>query len=470
MLNWLRRLRPSKKPEIQPRLPTPSTSLRASESTRPRTPQKSTANQGSIEGRQPVLVRGELWKNTVEVRRELPRVPEALNDTDVASLIKGLARVDRTEIRRSAAEGLGCLGPSATPAISALLIAAIDVEASVRDTAVRSLRAIDPAWPKNVEARKAIPTLVAALKSWFADVSSAAFELLQLLGVAALPDLAAALSTGDDSSDKISVMHLLARLGPAAASAVPVLTRMLSSRFLQTRIAAAEALTAIGPAAASAVPVLTTGLSDSYADARQAMATCLAHIGPAAESAVPGLLPLLADRQFQVREAAASALEHIGPLTIPPLIVLTQARDAERLKTWLATREKVSGWQGHPQPGIVVIEADKLMNNLCWAAYEIVVDLASPEIAQETALQLLGKFGPAAAEAVPVISQALTDPNLGIVLAAIQALGKIGPEAKSAVPNLMSSLTCKDELIRTAAVTALDNIDHNWRASLTQSA
>jgi HEAT repeat protein len=462
MLNWLRKIRPSKKPGIQPHPSTPSTSLWTSGSARPPTSQKPTANQGPIEDRQPVLVRGEFWKNTIEVRRELPREPEAFNDTDVTSLVKGLARLDRTEIRRSAAESLGQWGPAAASAIPHLIVAAIDVEASVREAALKSLNLIDPAWPKHPEARQAFPKLVTALRSWSADVTSAAYKLLHIIGLPAVPALVAALATGDDTADKISIIHLLTRLGSQASSAVPELTRKLSSHFLQARIAAAEALTAIGPAAASAVPALITGLSDSYADARQAMAVCLGQLGPAAEPAIPALVRLLADRQARVREAAELALERLGPVTIPALIALLEARDAERKETWQAAKDKVSNWSPHPLPGIAVIERDKFINNMYWATYEIVADLTSPEIAQLSVLQLLGKFGPAAADAVPAIVPALADPNPGVVSAAAEILGQIGPLADYAVPSLLKVLAYENETLRKTAAAALHRIDDEW--------
>jgi HEAT repeat protein len=99
-----------------------------------------------------------------------------------------------------------------------------------------------------------------------------------------------------------------------------------------------------------------------------------------------------------------------------------------------------------------------------WATYEVIADLTSPEIAQLAALRLLGKFGPAAASAVPAIVPALSDPNPGVISTAAEILGQLGPMANYAVPNLMNVLTHENEALRRTAATALYRIDHDWAA------
>jgi HEAT repeat protein len=462
MFNWLRRLWRSKHPETQKQDAAPTEKDGIVESAVPEAHQRSDVGPVPSEERNPVLVRGRLWKNTREVGWQLAREQEASCDSSVEGLIKRLARVDKAEVRRSAAERLGQLGPAAAPAISALLDSAVDVDATVREAALNALNAIDPAWPKNAEARKAFPGLVAALKSWSSDVSNAAFRLLGFIGLPAVPDLVNALSNEEDSIEKVHAMRLLARIGPGAASAVPGLTRALASKSIQVRIAAAETLANIGPAAEAAVPALVAGLADPYTDGREAMAACLARVGAAAEPAVPALLPLLADREGRVRKAAAAALEQIGPKTVPALIKIVQTRDLRRLKAWIKSAIKASQWCTQPKPDIIVMDHQKALRNLSWAAYEIVEEWASLEAAQEVALRTLGKFGPAASAAVPTIAHALTDPNPGIKLAAVQALGQIGPEARSVIPDLVQILVNGSESFKEVAAEALENIDLNW--------
>lgn len=462
MFNWLRRLWRSKHPETRKPDAAPTGKEGMVEAAIPKAHQGSGAGPVPSEEQNPVIVRGRLWKNTREVRWDLAQEQEASSDSRVETLIKRLARVDRVEVRRSAAEGLGQLGPAAAPAISALLKCAVDVDATAREAALKALNAIDPAWPKNAEARKAFPGLVAALKSWNSDVSRAAFRLLDLIGLPAVPDMVNALSNEEDAIDKVYVMRVLARIGPGAASALSGLTRALGSKTIQVRIVAAEALANIGPAAEAAVPALVAGLADPYADGRKAMAACLARVGAAAEPAVPALLPLLADRDDKVREAAAVALEQIGPKTVPALIKMVQTRDLRRLKAWIESMVKVSRWSTRPKPDGIVMDYEKTWMNLNWAAYDIMEERACLEAAQKAALRVLGKFGSAASVAVPTIAQALGDPNPGIKLAAAQALGQIGPEAGSAIPDLIQALVNGNKSVRVAAAVALLNINLNW--------
>lgn len=325
-----------------------------------------------------------------------------------------------------------------------------------------ALEAIDPAWPKNAEARKAFPGLVAALKSWPSDVSQAAFRRLNSIGLPTVPHLADALSNGEDTTDQIYVIRVLARIGPSAASAVPGLTRALCGQLLQVRIEAAEALANIGPLPVTAVPALVAGLTDRSADARQAMAACLARVGAAAEPAAPALLPLLADRDARVCKAAAAALELIGPKAVPALIEIVRTRDAQRLKAWVESMIKVSPWYTLPKSDVAVMDPLKAVRNLSWAAYDIMEERARLEAAQEAALQVLGKLGPAASAAVPTIARALADSNPGIQLAADQAPGRMGPEARSLIPDLMHMLVHGNESVRKASAEALGNIDRNW--------
>ena len=414
------------------------------------------------EAQSPVLVRGKLWKNTSEIRWELAPEQEGSDESSVDDLIKRLGRAERAGVRRAAAVGLGQFGQAAIPAISALVSSAVDVDATVREAALNALQAVDPAWPENAETRKAIPSLVAAMESWSPDVSKAAFRLLNSIGLTALPDLVDALSSGEDTIDKVNVMRLLARIGPSAVSAVPRLTRALGSQFLQARIAAAEALANTGPLAEPAVPALVAGLGDPFANGRHAMAACLARVGAAAEPAVPALLPLLADRDGKVREAAAAALEQIGPKAVPALIKIVQTRDMQRLKAWIESTMQVSQWHTQAQPDIIVSEPLEALRNLSWAAYDILEERASLEAAQEAALRVLGNLGPTASAAVPTIAQALVDPSPGIQLAAVHALGQIRPVAKSILRDLSQMLVSNDDSIREAAAKALGNIDRNW--------
>jgi HEAT repeat protein len=462
MLNWLQKLWRSRHPDAEEASTMPPAEVERSQTGDPNPPQPLDAEPASVENREPVLVRGRLWMNTSEIRWDTAQEEEMSPDPSIEELIWGLGQVHRRDVRRSSAESLGQLGSAATQAIPALLAAAVDVEAAVREAAMTALEAIDPAWPKNTEIPEAIPDLIVALKSMFKEVNQAASKLLRVIGEPAVPVLSDELLDGEDKLDQIRLIRVLARINPGGESAVPGLTRALSSQFLHVRIAAAQALVHTGPPPDTAIPVLVAGLSDRSADARRAMATCLARAGPAAEPAMPSLLPLLADPDRGVRQAAAAVLTAIGPPAVPALIELVQARDAQRLKAWAEARNRFLPWCPPSRDDILVIDSWDSWQNLWWTAYDILDERARLEVAQEAALKILAKLGPDSSTAVPAATQALADPNPCIQLAAVRALGKIGPEAKAATPDLVQFLLHSNESFRSAATEALESIDGDW--------
>ena len=409
----------------------------------------------------------------------------AHTDYSLEELKARLAQKNRTEVRQDAAERLRQLGPAATSAIPYLLLAAIDVEECVRDAALRALEAVDPSWQKSPLVSEAVPELLNGLKSWSAKVRQAAFRILNSIGVDALPEMIDALGKREGGTGKLELIRLVSRMGPDAAPAVPVLTKLLTSSTPLVRIEAAKALAAIGAPAETAVPTLVVGLRDPNGDVREAMAMCLAKLGAAAAPAVPELLPLLADPESKVRKAAASALEAIGPTVAPALVGFIQERNLKRLETRLKeilgldtlapglitilqTRDKeqrkVQLWRWLNKAGqdIPLADPQRAAMNLRWKFMSMFDELARVEIAQETALRILGNLGPTVSSAVPAITNSLKDPNLKIKLAAIETLGRIGPGARSAIPSLIMMLTDKSERVLEVAVTALANIDPEW--------
>lgn len=339
----------------------------------------------------PVRERDRIWFNTSDDRSSLPQESEPSGDSSIEDLIKHLGCVNNLKFRRLAAELLGQMGPTAAPAISALLIACVDVNATVRKAALNALESIDPGWPQNPEVQKAFPKLAEEFKhsycfknSYSKDVSQAAYKLLKQIGEPAVSSLANLIVEEEDKIEyKIRAIRILKDIGPDAASAVPKLIQALSNKASKVRIAAAEALVNFRSVAKVAIPELIVGLTDRDVDVRKAMVACLV----ATEPAVPDLLLLLADKNPNVREALADALMQIGPQTVSVLI------------------ETVSQWCTKPKADIDNFEKYQKITR--------------------AALQVLGKFGPDASVAVPTIALALVDPNPSIKFAAVQALGNI---------------------------------------------
>ena len=373
---------------------------------------------------------------------ELQSAPQqqAADEQDVEALVMRLAHDSRTENRKSAAEALRQLGPAATAAIPALLEVVTQADLEVRQAALKALIAINADWWKLEAVQEAIPFWGKALKRGDLTVNNGLEQLLVRIGPPAVSGLALALSGAENEVGNIFVLRALGRMGPCAAGAVPEATRLLGSENPQVCIAAANTLANIGPSAVTAIPSLTAGLTHWHSDVRQAIAFCLASFGPAAEPAAPALLQLLIDREAGVRKAAAKALERIGPKMVPSLVEIIQLRDMLSLRQWFKWQMQALAWYASFMRDDIRRDPERALGSLTWMSYEAEEEWETIQSAHIAALQLLGRFGPAASDAVPAIAQVLTDSNPRLRSAAAAALGHIGPQARRILPELTKLL------------------------------
>jgi HEAT repeat protein len=428
----------------------------------------------------PVVVRGKAWKNTTaDPQGSLPQ-PETQPALGIPDLIQRLRHKEST-VRRSGAEVLGGLGARAREAIPALLIAACDIDAAVRKVAATALDQVDVGWPTDPGARDAVPNLIQEMKRRSSDIVQTASLLLSRIGRSAVPELARALTEGTSDIHRVFVARTLERIGPEAAPAVPALAQALTSEFAHVRESAADALSAIGEASEPAVPALVLLLADWHAGVRRASCKALARVGRAAELAVTGLIQLLADRDDEVREAAVEALAQAGPSSVPLLLELLQLLDSRQLEAWLRQKVMAADWYANAaehlaQGGVVQIsyrrgdrvideiqrEPLKALRNLGWCFQQAVEDHLRMETAREAAIRVLGKLGPTACAAVPLVIEALVDKNRRVRAAAVRSLSQMGPSARAACPALARSLADTNETVRKAAAEALTKIDPDW--------
>jgi lysophospholipase L1-like esterase len=220
---------------------------------------------------------------------------------DPGALASALASHDSVAVRIDAAEALGARGPQGRDAVPALFAALSDPSEAVRAAAARALARIPPS-PEDV------PRLVAALASEDTYVSAFAAWTLGNLGAlasSAVADLTRALAREETNA---VVAAAIARIGPAAASAVPALVEALRSPDADRRWRAARTLGRIGPAAAPAVEPLAAALGDENGVVRQHAARALGRIGPAARPSAAALQRATGDREEQVRREAKDAL------------------------------------------------------------------------------------------------------------------------------------------------------------------
>jgi HEAT repeat protein len=215
------------------------------------------------------------------------------------ALVEALRRDASTAVRAQAARSLGDAASEA-----ALFDALGDPSEAVRHEAARTLGRSD-------RDTADVPRLVAALES--ADDYVAAFAAWSLGNLRAeardaVPALARALAR--ERTDAV-VAGALARIGPAAADAVPTLLEGLRHPDSGRRWRAARTLGRIGPAAAAAAGPLTEALGDASGEVRQHAARALGRLGPAARPSAGALQRATGDPDEAVRREAQQALERL---------------------------------------------------------------------------------------------------------------------------------------------------------------
>jgi adenylate cyclase len=146
-----------------------------------------------------------------------------------------------------------------------------------------------------------------------------------------------------------------------------------------------------------------------------------------------------------------------GTVELAPLLAATYARLGRRedaraaLLQWQpyaspSELQNIASVYHFPYPWIADERAiqNRLLDGLYVAGLPLEVTVATLAAAlqqdglieRKSAAQTLGRFGPAAADAVPELIDALADENRWVQSEAIKALGKIGPAAADAIPAL----------------------------------
>jgi HEAT repeat protein len=241
----------------------------------------------------------------------------------VPTLVEWLSDKDE-RVRRSAAQGLGEMGPAAAAAIPALAALLKDKDGSIRSVAMGCLGKIGP------KAKTAVPTFVDLLKDEDAAVRGMATGVLKDMGPdakAAVPALADLLKD-EDAAVRGMAVGALKEMGPDAKAAIPALAGLLRDKNPAVQTAAVWALASMGPAA---IPALTPLLKDDSRDVRRGAVMALAQIKPEAKVALPAFTGLLKDEDAEVRRSAAWGLVAIGPelkAALPALVELLKDEDA----------------------------------------------------------------------------------------------------------------------------------------------
>jgi HEAT repeat protein len=238
----------------------------------------------------------------------------------------------------------------------------------------------------------------------------------------------------------------VARLGPRAADAVPVLAELIPKLDVSQARAALDAVAAIGPAAKDAVPAVVKRLADENDEWRIPAALCLAELGPVAKSAVPALKKLLTEPNPDLRLAASSAIARItGDFTeFSVAFERVVEREASNVPHASFAAELFERLAPHT-PDLLPVAVRGL--ELGWR--------------KSAVMDGIGKYGPKARAAVPQLRKVLGNPSTTTpeVEATIQALVAIGPAAREAIPDLHLLLDQPNKPVAIAARDAIRKIE-----------
>lgn len=424
------------------------------------------------------------------LRRSATYSLHVFEERGAAELIKVLG--DPSYSRPDVIAALRQLGPRAKSAGDPLAKCLGDTDRSVAIAAAIALAFIDP---KN---GAAVPVLIEGMRSPDREIRNQATSAMGNFGPlakTAVPELIRALQTQDT---RYSALNALARIGPDAAPAVDVLTRLLNSRDMYS---AASALAAIGPAAAPAIPRLLRLLQNERTVVAAAVA--LGKIGGDAKQAIPLLVTKLSDNDqitsacqalanvghldidqtlSALRKAASNpdpeiraiVVSALGQLHSPKTVedLLTALKDSE-LSVRIAAVGALGQLGSEAEPAVAklaeVLEAKELAlrENAAWAlgnigskaetAVPALIKALSNKEMQSSAIYALGRIGKGAGAAVPQLVELLDAPKLRY--GAAYALGQIGPAAKAALPKLRMLAKDRDPQFAKAAQTAVDRIE-----------
>jgi HEAT repeat protein len=434
---------------------------------------------------------------------ELERLSHADRTITIPPLIEALKDPD-IEVRMAAVQALSAIGPSVVKsrsrkesvyaATSALIGCLNDADAKSRTAAVQALGSIGSSLVEFGFGETTVATAASALIKRLKDPE---------------PKVRSAASV---SLGKIASPLLKPAAGPpiSRAAILDSLAGMLSDRDAKVRLAAINAIASY-PLATEAPPALAEGLKDESAENRAAVVIGLNFRRQGLDPWLPLLLHLVGhDPDPMVRGHCMNTLSFafkppaVTPAIVPTLIaglksdnVKVRSQSASILSGLRADARaaipellkvlnepldprvvSVVGPAGTFDPGCAAVQA---LGRIAPGSSEsktviaalIEVALEGPESRRGWAAVALGEFGPAAAEAAPVLinllKDATDDDKFEHASSSAWALGRIAPDTPSAGPAAMALLPLlesKASLARVKAIEALSQFGPKAAAAI----
>jgi HEAT repeat protein len=348
------------------------------------------------------------------------------------------------------------MGRPAHAALPRLMVATSDPHPDVR-------MAVSNAMPRFVPlTRDDVPRLAPLLTDGPPEKRTANIAALRALK----PDPATAVALFEpllrDSLQSIR-REAIAALGDAGKTARPLvwpkLFPLLDDPHPDVRAAAGTAVAQLGPPAVADRDLLERGLRGVQPETRRYCAESLGALGPAAAQSAPFLARALSDRDPTVRAAAMSALGKVGGevagVLDEVLLVRNDADPAVRKSVIGVLRaagrkprvfEAMVEYLSDPDVGVraAAIAALRGLKPLPGKDDILVFNTAlksdKADVRRYAAAEL-DRLGADSQPLLPMLLDAMRDPDPEVRKSVYGALGSIGPPAKLAIPVLLEELT-----------------------------
>lgn len=366
-------------------------------------------------------------------------------------------------VQLHAAIALARIGDKSEPTVDALVAQVASPDGRVARTAIQALRQLQ------VDPKRLAGAMEKVLETDDTAVMVYALEELVSAGPRAIPLLNAALA-GNRSAYWASVA--IGEMGPEAAACTDSLAAMLGkSKDSQTLVQGLIALAEIGPPARPAADAVQK-LADATDDASVRVAASYA-MGAIGDESATDLL-----RKFETtggslqKMVSAWSLSKLHPddpdAQRTAISLLTQGLKSERPEVRAAAAEGLSKL-GAPVEAVApaLVEAlrgasDADKSNIADALASLgpaivgpaVKALGDPEL-RDVAIEVLGRLGPQAADAVDGLAGQLSTDLADQIVRVQFALAEIGPEASEAADQIALNLQHKAEEVRQSALFAL---------------
>jgi len=294
-------------------------------------------------------------------------------------------------------------------------------------------------------AAPAVPQMVAALEQRRKETASHVLWALRVLGPRAAPAVPSLVRALKDDFQSRAVMWAIEKIGPAAADAIPLIVKM----FVDNEIAKAK-YKEQHPGAYTHSTVGITGYAYSG-------------LGGIGEPAIPVLVDLMSHENSKVRFWSGRAFEEMGDAALPALVNLCRSPNANARQEAVEVLRDFA--KEHPEllgtvvrllddPGKGVRrEAIETLGKFGAAAVPRLAALAEDPKTREDAIEALSFIG--SKEAMPPLVKVCTHKEWAIRFKAVNGLGRIGPAAASAAPIVLKAGREGDGYIRRSALEAL---------------